>query len=93
MTLRIRRLGEEYVISVRNRVQGDIPLRRGELPPSTKDEPGHGMGLANVKAVVERSGGEYTLSCKDRWFCFTCTVPCLPAAPGQKAQPSSSSAQ
>ena len=93
VTLRIRRLGEEYVISVRNRVQGDIPLRRGELPPSTKDEPGHGMGLANVKAVVERSGGEYTLSCKDRWFCFTCTVPCLPAAPGQKAQPSSSSAQ
>ena len=76
VTLRIRRLGGEYVVSVRNRVSQDIPLRQDELPASTKSEPGHGMGLANVRAVVERCGGEYAITCKDKWFCFTCSIPC-----------------
>ena len=76
VTLRIRRLGDEYVVSVRNRVSQDIPLRQDELPASTKGEPGHGMGLANVRAVVERCGGEYAITCKDKWFCFTCSIPC-----------------
>ena len=53
----------------------DIPLTAGELPASTKAEPGHGMGLANVQSVLERYGGEYVLSCHNRWFCFTGTVP------------------
>ena len=47
----------------------------GELPRSTKAEPGHGMGLVNVREVLDRCRCEYTLSCRDRWFRFTCAVP------------------
>ena len=75
VTLRIKKLDGAYVISVRNRVAQDVPLTGEALPASTKAEPGHGMGLANVKSVLERYGGEYVLSCRNRWFCFTGTVP------------------
>lgn len=73
--VRVRDAGTEYVISVRNRVQKDLTLEDGQLPRSTKAEPGHGMGLVNVREVLERYGGEYTLSCRERWFRFTCAVP------------------
>ena len=73
--LRARRNEEEYLISVRNRVQKDLELVDGELPRSTKAEPGHGMGLVNVREVLDRCRCVYTLSCRDRWFRFTCAVP------------------
>lgn len=73
--LRARKNEEEYLISVRNRVQKDLELEDGELPRSTKAEPGHGMGLVNVREVLDRCRCEYTLSCRDRWFRFTCAVP------------------
>ena len=73
--LRARRNEEEYLISVRNRVQKDLELVDGELPRSTKAEPGHGMGFVNVREVLDRCRCEYTLSCRDRWFRFTCAVP------------------
>ena len=71
----MRRTGGEYLFSVRNRVQKDVELVDGQLPRTTKTEPGHGMGLANVADVVTRCGGEYALSCRDRWFRFTCSIP------------------
>ncbi len=73
--VRVRRTGGEYLFSVRNRVQKDVELVDGQLPRTTKTEPGHGMGLANVADVVTRCGGEYALSCRDRWFRFTCSIP------------------
>lgn len=81
--LRIKHLEGEYVGSVRNRVVRDVPVEQGALPASTKSEPGHGMGMANVCAVLDRSGGEYTISCRDRWFCFTFTLPA--EAPAEQA--------
>ena len=74
--LRARRNEEEYLISVRNRVQRDVELPLdGQLPRTTRKEPGHGMGLSNVRDVLLRHGAEYTLSCRDNWFRFTCAVP------------------
>ena len=75
ITLRIKQMEGEYLVSVRNRVKRDLVLDAGTLPSSTKAESGHGMGLANVCGVLERCGGTYTISCKDRWFCFTFTLP------------------
>ena len=33
------------------------------------------MGLSTVRDVLLRHGAEYTLSCRDNWFRFTCAVP------------------
>lgn len=74
--VRIRKTEDEYLLSVRNRVQKDVDLPPdGQLPRTTRKEPGHGMGLTNVREVLLRHGAEYTLSCRDGWFRFTCAVP------------------
>ena len=73
--VRIRQTSTELLLSVRNRVEKNVPLPDGQLPRSTKHEPGHGMGLANVQEVLNRHGAEFTLSCRDNWFRFTCAVP------------------
>lgn len=73
--VRIRKNQDELLISVHNRVQQDMDIEDGTLPASTKQESGHGMGLVNVQEVVEKYGGEYAVSCRDRWFRFTCSLP------------------
>ena len=74
--VRVRKTEVEYLLSVRNRVQRDVELPPdGQLPRTTRKEPGHGMGLSNVRDVLLRHGAEYTLSCRDNWFRFTCAVP------------------
>ena len=70
--VRMKKTEGELVISVRNRVRQNVEIPEGQLPRSTKREPGHGMGLANVCAVLEAHNAEYTLSCRDNWFRFTC---------------------
>ena len=65
--VRIRKTPEEYLLSVRNRVQDDLELEDNKLPGTTKKESGHGMGLANVQKVLRKYGAEYTVSCRDRW--------------------------
>ena len=63
------------LVSVRNRVQKNLDLPDGQLPRSTKKEPGHGIGLWNVTDVLRKYQGEYAISCRDKWFRFTCSVP------------------
>ena len=50
-------------------------LEDNKLPGTTKKESGHGMGFANVQEVLRKYGAEYTVSCRDRWFRFTCAIP------------------
>ena len=73
--VRARKNEQEVVLSVRNRVQKNLDLTDGQLPRTTKKEPGHGIGLWNVKDVLAAYGGEYTISCRKNWFRFTCTIP------------------
>lgn len=72
---RMRKTEEELLLSVRNRVREDLDLPDGQLPRSTKKEPGHGIGLWNVTDVLRKYQGEYAISCRDKWFRFTCSVP------------------
>ena len=73
--VRIRKTQDEYLISVRNRVQEDLDMEDGRLPATTQKESGHGMGLFNVQEVLQKYGAEYTVSCRDKWFRFTCSLP------------------
>lgn len=72
---RMRKTEEELLLSVRNRVREDLDLPDGQLPRSTKKEPGHGIGLWNVTDVLRKYQGEYAISCRDKWFRFTGSVP------------------
>lgn len=73
--VRARKGEDEFILSVRNRVEKDVFIPEDRLPRSTKKEPGHGMGLVNVRDTLTRYNGELKLTCRDRWFRFTCSVP------------------
>lgn len=73
--VRIRKTTDEYLISVCNRVQQNLEIEDGRLPATTKKESGHGMGLVNVQEILRKYGAEYTVSCRDCWFRFTCSLP------------------
>lgn len=73
--VRIRKTPDEYLISVCNRVQQNLEIEDGRLPATTKKESGHGMGLVNVQEILRKYGAEYTVSCRDCWFRFTCSLP------------------
>ena len=79
---RMRKMEEELLLSVRNRVREDLDLPDGQLPRSTKKEPGHGIGPGACGIdhgastdVLRKYQGEYAISCRDKWFRFTGSVP------------------
>ena len=73
--VRMRKSEEEVVLSVRNRVKEELNLADGQLPRISQKGAGHGFGLWNVQDVLKKYGGEYTISCRECWFRFTCTIP------------------
>ena len=73
--VRMRKSEDEVVLSVRNRVKKELNLVDGQLPRISQKGAGHGFGLWNVRDVLKKYGGEYTISCRECWFRFTCTIP------------------
>lgn len=64
------------VLSVTNTF-GDKPSEmNGELVTSKDDEPrNHGVGLKNVKEIVEKYDGMYTVEYDDEWFFVAILIP------------------
>lgn len=52
-------------------IQNTLPLPNNEIPLSTKLDTGHGIGLKNVVAILQKYHAEHTLSAKQGWFQFT----------------------
>ena len=49
------------------------------LIPTTKPEPQlHGFGLANIRLILEKYSGEYTMFYENGWFQFTADIPLTP---------------
>lgn len=54
---------EDLVIRIKNRCREGLSVEKGSLPPTDKEEVGHGFGLMTVQKTAERLGGEM--------FCYT----------------------
>lgn len=62
-----RMLSDEMLgLTVRNPYAGEISFDRSGLP--SNDEPGHGIGLQSVRAVVNRYHGALTITAEDSEF-------------------------
>lgn len=53
--------GGKMIFSVRNPVAEEVQVKDGIVPDS--DGEMHGVGLMNVKAVVDKYGGDFAISC------------------------------
>lgn len=69
--IKLQRSDNDFVLSVRNRTTPGMVITNNVIPLSTKGGMGHGMGLKNVVAILQKYHAEYTLSSKDGWFQFT----------------------
>ena len=69
--IKLQQSDHDFVLSVRNRTTPGTLITNNAIPLSTKREMGHGMGLKNVVAILQKYHAEYTLSSKQGWFQFT----------------------
>ena len=69
--IKLQRSDHDFVLSVRNRIMPGITIHNNEIPLSTKQDTGHGIGLKNVVAILQKYHAEHTLSAKQGWFQFT----------------------
>lgn len=57
----------------------DMGETNGIELPTTKPEPQlHGFGLANIRLILEKYSGEYTMFYENGWFQFTADIPLTP---------------
>ncbi|MBR1670786.1 MAG: GHKL domain-containing protein [Butyrivibrio sp.] len=64
--IRLARANDKTVLSVKNPVVSKVEIRDNEIVDPLP--PGHGIGLMNVREVVDKYGGDLVLSCDDREF-------------------------
>ena len=69
--IKLQRSDNDFVLSVRNRTTPGMVITNNVIPLSTKGGMGHGMGLKNVVAILQKYHAEYILSSMDGWFQFT----------------------
>ena len=55
-------------IRVENTVEGEIKIRGGFPITMKEDKKNHGLGILNVKTIVERYQGNYTCKVEKNWF-------------------------
>lgn len=66
---------KELILSVKNPVKESIKIRDNTVITTKKDKISHGIGLSNVKSVVERKEGIIVFKCEDGWFYVSAVIP------------------
>lgn len=64
--IRLAKVNGKTVLSVKNPVVSKVEIRDNETVGPLPH--GHGIGLMNVREVVDKYGGDFVLSCDDREF-------------------------
>lgn len=68
---------EVFFFSVRN-TSPPVEVENGEIKTTKADPALHGFGLANVKTILAKYGGEYAMSCDNGYFQFAGEIPLSP---------------
>lgn len=79
------------MLRVENTFDGTVHRRNGQYL-TRKREPGHGYGLRNIHAAVERYDGSVSIDTSQQWFALRVLFPRVPGRADAGAAPSSVSA-
>ena len=66
---------ENIIISVRNPVSELIKMENGKIISTKNNKEEHGIGLKNIKSVVDKYGGDSIYSCNNGFFTYTIEIP------------------
>lgn len=62
---------EGTTLVIKNSLEKEIVIKNGKLITSKDDKLNHGIGMSNVKNIVEKYNGECMISTKDNIFSYT----------------------
>ncbi|MBR4085206.1 MAG: sensor histidine kinase [Lachnospiraceae bacterium] len=63
------------MIILKNNMSGELVLEGNSIKTSKEDALNHGIGLQNVKEIVSKYNGEYTIETKNREFVIKVILP------------------
>lgn len=62
---------ERVILSIKNPIKGNLRIKGNEIKTSKKNEQEHGIGLYNIKKVIEKYGGEGICEVNKGVFSYT----------------------
>ena len=63
------------IIEIRNRCNRDkLTIKDGEFVSTKKDKDNHGLGLENVREVINKYKGEYKIDIQENEFVVWCKI-------------------
>lgn len=62
---------ERVILSIKNPIKGNLRIKGNEIKTSKKNEQEHGIGLYNIKKVIEKYGGEGICEVNKGIFSYT----------------------
>ena len=67
---------QQIVLSIQNPLKENlIIVDENRIKTSKKDSENHGIGLQNVKQVIDKYHGISGIHCEDKWFYYTAVIP------------------
>lgn len=67
---------EQLTVSIKNPIIEEVEVVEGNYIKTTKqDKENHGIGMKNIKFIIEKYQGASTIKCKDKWFNFSAILP------------------
>ena len=65
---------DQTIIAVNNPVEGEVVVENNRFITTKKDKANHGIGLLNIKSIVEKYNGISAIKCENGWFKFSALI-------------------
>ena len=62
---------EQVILSIKNPIKGKLRIKGNGIKTSKENEQEHGIGLSNIKKVIEKYGGEGVCEVDNGIFSYT----------------------
>lgn len=63
------------VLSVQNPVAVPVEIKNNDIQTGKGDKKNHGIGLKNIRMVLDKYGGIGRIRCDKGWFYYTAVIP------------------
>lgn len=85
--LSVRAINQMLLIHIENHFEGTLHMDNG-IPVTTKDNKDyHGYGMRSIKRIVEKYGGDFSVSTGDMLFQLNIMIPIPSELPGEQSTP------
>lgn len=73
--IKLVREKRQFVLSIRNTVSEPVIIENNEILTNKKDQGKHGIGLRNVRMILDKYEGMGMMNCREGCFSYTAVMP------------------